>query len=73
MTSTQTIPEKPDLVLRVGFAGNRQLPEDTKTLRDALDAVFASISRSLVDILYSHDPKESNVDTWRVVNYYSRR
>ena len=45
------IPPLPDLVLRVGFAGNRQLPGDTGPLDRALDRVLSTVADELATIL----------------------
>ncbi len=46
-----SLPERPRLVLRVGFAGNRKLPDGTAgTVREALTRVLETIARQLIDI-----------------------
>ena len=48
---TIELPEPPRLVLRVGFAGNCDLPEGAKaTLEKALELVFETIARQLIEI-----------------------
>jgi hypothetical protein len=45
------LPERPRLVLRVGFAGNRELPDDgTAPVREVLAYVFETITRQLIEI-----------------------
>ncbi len=51
MPHTIELPKPPRLVLRVGFAGNCDLPEGaTDALRKALELVFETIARQLIEI-----------------------
>src|SRR5437867_2546313 len=50
MTLTTQLPAKPNLVLRIGFAGNRDLPADTGPLEAALHSIFATLAQRLQEI-----------------------
>jgi len=44
------MPLAPDMVLRIGFAGNRRLPENTAPLRQSLASVLSVLSHRLQEI-----------------------
>ena len=50
MTNTQPLPPAPDLVLRIGFAGNRDLPSDVGPLNRSLDRVLGVLAKRLAEI-----------------------
>ena len=50
MAPRNEIPDLPRLVLRVAFAGSRQLPVDDATLRMQLRAIFETIAQRLAQI-----------------------
>lgn len=56
MSEPTILPARPDLVFRVGFAGNRTLPEDTQALDAALGNVLAVIASRLVETLRTAAP-----------------
>ncbi len=57
MSDTQILPQRPNLVLRIGFAGNRELPTETRQINRSIDAIFDEIASCLKTDLSEADNK----------------
>jgi hypothetical protein len=68
MPPSDSLPPRPDLVLRIGFAGNRNLPADTARLDDALDAILRIVARELAEV-WPH-PTDRAAST-KIARFYS--
>ena len=66
--SSEVLPPKPDIVLRVGFAGCRNLPDDFQQQQAAIETVLSSIVHKMAN-LFSTDPGNTSANS--IKNYYS--
>jgi len=70
--NTQSNPNclpKPRTVLRIGFAGTRNLPKDTKKLEKALSLIFSTIGNQLIKL--SQKPRQPEGQETSVHEFYS--
>lgn len=69
MPDTNITPPRPDLVLRVGFAGNRLLPEGSSgPFDEILDRILGMIARELTTVLPTAAERQTSK---KIVRFYS--